>query len=89
MLSCLRFYESDLKSASEEQVYRVGLHDPIHLSVHLALVHVQRKKEAISCTRFYVQDWQWIGNVSTTYPYDLVSLYSILSGDIFSDSLSS
>ena len=46
--------------------------------MHLALVHVQRKKEAISCTRFYVQDQQWIGNIFNSYPYDLISLHWFL-----------
>jgi hypothetical protein len=50
------------------------LHDLIHLCIHLTLAHVQRKKETISCTRLYIQDWRWIGNVSNSYPCDLISL---------------
>jgi hypothetical protein len=54
------------------------LHDLIHPRIHLALAHVQCKKEAISCTRLYVQDWRRIRNVSTSYPCDLISLHSFL-----------
>jgi hypothetical protein len=72
----LRFYMKVIFICEQGAcVPRRFLHNPIHPSVHLALVHVQRKKEAISCTRFYVQDWRRIGNVSTSYPYDLISLH--------------
>jgi hypothetical protein len=68
-------YESDLLVCGRGAgVSCRFLHDLIHPHVHLALAHVQCKKEAISCTRLYVQDWQWIGNVSTSYPCDLISL---------------
>ena len=73
------------------------LHDPIHRALscltsestpeRILSRRTRRWKESISCTRFYVQDWRRIGNVSTSYPYDLVSLYWILSGDIH-DSIS-
>jgi hypothetical protein len=60
-------------------VPRRFLHDPIHPSIHLALVHVQHRKEAISCTRFYVQDRQWIRNIFYSYLYDLrISLHWLL-----------
>ena len=69
-------YESDLFVCEQGACVSCRfLHDLIHLSVHLALAHVQRKKEAISCTRLYVQDWQQIRNVSTSYPYDPISLH--------------
>jgi hypothetical protein len=69
-------YESDLFVCKRGAcVLCRFLHDLIHPCVHLALAHVQCKKEAISCTRLYVQDRQRIGNVSTSYPYDLISLH--------------
>jgi hypothetical protein len=72
-------YESDLLVCERGTcVLCRFLHDLIHSRVHLALAHVQHKKEAISCTRLYVQDWQRIGNVSTSYPYDLISLHWFL-----------
>ncbi len=72
-------YESDLLGWEQGACVSCRfLHDLIHLRIHLALAHVQRKKEAISCTRLYVQDWRWIGNVSTSYPCDLISLHWFL-----------
>ncbi len=72
-------YESDLLVCKQGACVSCRfLHDLIHLRVHLALAHVQCKKEAISCTRLYVQDWRWIGNVSTSYLYDLISLHWFL-----------
>jgi hypothetical protein len=69
-------YESDLLVCEQGACVSCRfLHDLIHPRVHLALAHVQRKKEAISCTRLYGQDWRRIGNVSTSYPYDLISLH--------------
>ena len=53
------------------------LHDLIHPRVHLALAHVQRKKEAISCTRPYVQGWQW--TEMSLYPV-LGSTYRVGNG---------
>ncbi len=38
---------------------------------------------------FYVQDWRWTGSIFNSYLCDLVLLYWFLSGDIFSDSISS
>jgi hypothetical protein len=38
---------------------------------------------------FYIQYWRWMGSIFNSYPCDLVSLYRFLSGDIFSDSISS
>ncbi len=69
-------YESDLLVCEQGACVSCRfLHDLIHPRVHLALAHFQRKKEAISCTGLYVQDWRGIGNVSTSYPYDLISLH--------------
>jgi hypothetical protein len=51
------------------------LHDPIYPSTHLELAPRQCKKETTSCTRFYVQDPQWIGSVFNSYPWDLLSLH--------------
>ena len=51
------------------------LHDPIHPCIHLELAHVQCKKEAISCTRFYVQDWRWIGKIFYSNPCELILLH--------------
>jgi hypothetical protein len=45
-------YESDLLGCKRGACVSCRfLHDLIHPHVHLALAHVQRKKEAISCTR--------------------------------------
>ncbi len=69
-------YESDLLVCEQGAcVLCRFLHDLIHPHIQLALAHVQHKKEAISCTRLYVQDWRRIGNVSTSYPYDLIPLH--------------
>jgi hypothetical protein len=69
-------YESDLLVCKRGACVSCRfLHDLIHPRLHLALAHIQRKKEAISFTRLYVQDWRRIGNVSTSYLYDLISLH--------------
>jgi hypothetical protein len=69
-------YESDLLVCKRGACVSCRLlHDLIHPRIHLALAHVQRKKEAISCIRLYIQDWRRIGNVSTSYPCDLISLH--------------
>ncbi len=72
-------YESDFLGCERRACISCRfLHDLIHPCVHLALAHIQRKKEAISCTRLYVQDWRRIRKVSTSYPYDLISLHWFL-----------
>ncbi len=38
---------------------------------------------------FYVQDWHWMGSIFNSYLCDLVLLYLFLSGNIFSDLISS
>jgi hypothetical protein len=69
-------YESDLLVCERGACVSCRfLHDLIHPSVHLALAHVQCKKEAISCTRLYIQDLRWIGKIFNSYPYDLISLH--------------
>jgi hypothetical protein len=51
-------YESDLLGCKRGAcVLCRFVHDLIHPRVHLALAHIQRKKEAISCTRLYIQGW--------------------------------
>jgi hypothetical protein len=72
-------YESDLLGCERGACVSCRfLHDLIHLHIHLALAHVQCKKEAISCTRLYVQDWHRIGNVSISYLCNLISLHRFL-----------
>jgi hypothetical protein len=69
-------YESDLLVCKQGACVSCRLlHDLIHPRVHLALAHIQCKKEAISCTRLYVQDRGWIGKIINSYPYDLIPLH--------------
>ncbi len=36
------------------------------------------QKEATSCTRFYVQDWRWIGKIFYSNPCELILLHGFL-----------
>ncbi len=36
------------------------------------------QKEATSCTKFYVQDWHWIGKIFTSDPCELILLHWFL-----------
>ncbi len=64
-------------------VSRRILHNPMYPSAHLELAYHQHQKEPTACTRFYVQDQQWIGNVFNSYPCDLISLHWILQQYLF------
>ncbi len=71
--------ESDLLPASQEHVYRVGFYTIPYIWVYIRSWHTwPDQKEATSCTRFYVQDWRWIGNIFNSDPCELILLHWFL-----------
>jgi hypothetical protein len=60
-------------------VYRVEFYRIPYIRAYIWSWHTwPDQKEATSCTRFYIQDWRWIGNLFNSNPCDLISLYWFL-----------
>ncbi len=71
--------ESDLLPASKEHVYSIGFCTIPYIWVYIRSWHTwPAQKEATSCTRFYVQDWRWIGKIFNSDPCELILLHWFL-----------